>query len=162
MVERCHLARQEPGVAATTTSSRFHSRIARVLVLSALRASGCHWPSFPGPDGPGYWLTALRALCVTHHLEGTDWAMIWLRSCGRGVSPTAQVSSRFPGHCFACESTRHTASHKTLLRSAAAMLRYVAAARTATASLVSLLQLASQYHSVIIHHSWFDVRAMSP
>ena len=87
------MARQKPGFAATTTLSRFHSRIARVLFLSALRASGCHWPAFPGPDGPGYWLTALRALCVTHHPEGTDWAMIWLKNCGRsGVFSTAHAS----------------------------------------------------------------------
>ena len=76
----------------------FHSRIARVLFLSALRASGCHWPAFPGPDGPGYWLTALRALCVTHHPEGIDWAMMWLKNCGRsGVFSTAQEAYIFAG-----------------------------------------------------------------
>ena len=29
-------------------------------------------PAKPGPDGPGYYLTALRALCVAHHGMGTD------------------------------------------------------------------------------------------
>ena len=36
----------------------------------------CHVPTFPGPDGPGYYLTALRALCVAHHRMGTDWVLL--------------------------------------------------------------------------------------
>ena len=49
-------------------------------------------PAKPGPDGPGYYLTALRASCVANHLVATDSVQLWRTNCDRnGVFSTAQA-----------------------------------------------------------------------
>ena len=52
-------------------------------------------PAKPGPDGPGYYLTALRALCVANHPVATDSVLTWRTNCDRnGVFLAAQVLSQ--------------------------------------------------------------------
>ena len=63
------------GSGAIKTWLRGHTEVIPFPFLSC-RPYGplnCHVPTFPGPDGPGYYLTALRALCVWRL---TEWEQI--------------------------------------------------------------------------------------
>ena len=97
--------------------SRFCSPLGQGTIPVGPPGLASSTPAKPGPDGPGYYLTALRALCVANHPVATDSVLLWRTNCDRnGVFLAAHLLGLWCATVRAGQDCRHQRKRSSLVQ----------------------------------------------